>query len=536
MPASASGLSALPRAAFAFHDLEVHAGARRLLGPLDLDVRRGECVGLVGESGSGKSLTAQALVGLLPAGLRMRGGLRVDGVDVAFGSPAHAALRGRKLAWMPQDPQATLHSLRRVGAQLRESLRVLQGLSANDAARAAFAWYERLGLPEPARIDRAYPHELSGGQRQRIALALALAGNPAVLVADEPTSALDPCRAAEMLALLDRLRAEDGLAVLLVSHDLPLVGAHAGRVAILHEGAIVEAGDTARVFAAPVHAFTRDLLARSGDDTFAPAADTAAATVLALDDVRIVHPGATTPAVAGATLRLARGQALAVVGESGSGKTSLGRAVLRLLRGRVDGRVTLDGEDWLAARGAHLRALRRRMGVVFQDPAASLDPRQRVADIVAEPLRIAGVDAATRRAAAARGLVEVGLDADALDRYPHQFSGGQRQRIALARALVAGPDLLVCDEAVSALDAVHRAGILALLAGLKRERGLALLFITHDLGAAQALAETIAVMQHGHIVEQGPTAIVLSTPSHPYTRALLAARPPPARYLGPANC
>jgi ABC-type glutathione transport system ATPase component len=536
MPALASGLSALPQPAFAFHGLEVHAGARRLLGPIDLDVRRGECVGLVGESGSGKSLTAQALVGLLPAGLQVRGGLRVAGVEVAFGSPAHAALRGRRLAWMPQDPQATLHPLRRIGAQLRESLRVLQALSSRDAARAAFAWYERLGLPEPARIDHAYPHELSGGQRQRVALALALAGNPAVLVADEPTSALDPCRAAEMLALLDRLRAEDGLAVLLVSHDLPLVGAHAGRVAILQAGAVVEHGDTARVFAAPEHAFTRALLARAGDDAGPPAADPDAPPVLALDAVRIVYPGAATPAVAGATLRLARGQALAVVGESGSGKTSLGRAVLRLLRGRVEGRVTLDGEDWLAARGAHLRALRRRMGVVFQDPAASLDPRQRVADLVAEPLRIAGVKAAERRTAAARGLLEVGLDAQALDRYPHQFSGGQRQRIALARALVAGPDLLVCDEAVSALDAVHRAGILALLARLKRERGLALLFITHDLDAARTLAESIAVMQHGHIVEQGATRAVLAAPAHPYTRDLLAARPAPARYLGPGNC
>ena len=517
--------------------LDVHAGATRLLGPLDLDVAAGECVGVIGESGSGKSLTAQALVGLLPGGLQARGALHVDGVDVGLGTRAQAALRGRRLAWMPQDPQASLHPLRRIGAQLAESIRVLRRLDRAQANAAMLDWLARLELPDPPRLARAYPHELSGGQRQRVGLALALAGGPALLIADEPTSALDPRLARDVLDLLARLRAETGMALLLVSHDLPLVGAYADRLAILQRGTCVETGATSAIFTTPVHDYTRSLLAAADAGATAPApVDDAAAPLLDMRGLHVAYPRAPRPAVANASLTLSRGRALAVVGESGSGKTSLGRAVLRLLRGRVGGTLTLDGEDLLAAEGGRLRALRRRIGVVFQDPYASLDPRQRIADIVGEPLRVAGIDAHSRRAAAARGLAEVGLDDAALDRYPHQFSGGQRQRIALARALAAGPELLVCDEAVSALDAVHRAGVLALLARLKRERGLALLFITHDLAAARALAETIAVMDGGRIVEQGDTATVLDAPTHPVTRALVAATPTlPPRYRGPGN-
>jgi ABC-type glutathione transport system ATPase component len=514
--------------------LTVSLGARQLLGPLDLELERGGCVGLIGESGSGKSLTVQALAGLLPPGLHAGGELSFDGHPVAWAGREHAALRGRRLAWMPQDPQASLHPLRRVGHQLSESLRILRSLSRGEAERESRSWFERVELPDIDRALRAYPHELSGGQRQRVGLALALAGDPAVLVADEPTSALDPRLAREVLDLLAGLRASRGLALLLVSHDLPLVGAYADRVAILRRGELVESGATAQVFASPRHEYTRALLA--ADAPRAPEPMPPGPTRLAVRDLEVRYPRASAPAVAGATLTLAAGQGLAIVGESGSGKTTLGRAVLRLLRGRVHGAIEVDGLDAGRAGGAALRALRRRVGVVFQDPYASLDPRLTAAEIVAEPLRIAGVGAADRRTAAAKGLAEVGLGPECLDRRPPAFSGGQRQRIAIARALVADPVLLVCDEAVSALDAIQRTEVLALLARLKRERGLALLFITHDFAAASALAEQVAVMLQGRVVEHGPTARVLAAPEHPHTRELLASRPASVRCSGQGNC
>jgi len=489
--------------------LEVQAGDRRLLGPLDLALEPGRCLALVGESGSGKSLTVAALLGLLPPGLLARGALRVDGTDVAPGSPAHAALRGRRIAWVPQDPLASLHPLRTVGDQLAESLRLLRGLGRHEAGREALALFERLQLPDPAAIAHRYPHQLSGGQRQRVLIALALAGRPSVLLADEPTSALDPHLTREALALLDDLRRDLGLALLLVSHDLPLVAGHADRVLVLQRGLPVETGDTAAVFAAPAHAYTRELLA--ADRLPAPGPAAPGPRLLALEQVSVHYPGSPRPAVAGIDLDLRRGECLALLGESGSGKSSLGRALLRLARSGVGGRISFDGEDLLAAGRGRLRALRRRLGVVFQDPFASLDPRMRVGEIVAEPLRIHGLaDRAGRAARAGELLAAVGLDPALAARWPHQLSGGQRQRVAIARALATDPELLLCDEAVSALDAQHRAGILALLGRLVRERGLALLFITHDHAAARALAQRCAVLDQGRLVAVGPTPEVLA--------------------------
>jgi ABC-type glutathione transport system ATPase component len=381
----------------------------------------------------------------------------------------------------------------------------------------------QLELPEPQLLLQRYPHQLSGGQRQRVILALALAGEPQLLIADEPTSALDSRLAKESLDLLDRLRRQRGLAVLLISHDLPMVGAYVQRVLILQKGRVVESGATAEVFAAPRHEYTRMLLA--ADQLPVAAVHAPGKELLEVRDLHIRYPRMRRDAVANANFDLRRGECLAVVGESGSGKTSLGRALLRLLRRGVRGRISLDGEDIQIATRMQLRALRRRVGIVFQDPQASLDPRQRVADIVAEPLRIEGEpDADRRRQRALALLAQVGLDAGLIDRYPHTLSGGQRQRVAIARALASAPDLLICDEALSALDAQHRAGILGLLVELKRERGLALLFITHDLHAAAALAERIAVMHEGSIIEQGPTAVLLASPEQPYTRLLLASR------------
>jgi ABC-type glutathione transport system ATPase component len=507
-------------------DLTVHVrdndGA--LLGPLEFSVAAGECLGLIGESGSGKSLTALSLIGLLPSGLRGHGRMHWQERSFDLQGPEICRLRGRDIAWLPQDPLAALHPLRRVGDQLRESLRVLRGLSTADARREAVALFEQLELPEPAVLLRRYPHQLSGGQRQRVSLALALSGQPSVLIADEPTSALDTRLAKEMLELLDRLRRERGLALLLISHDLPMVGAYAQRVLILQKGRAVESGATAAVFAAPAHACTQALLA--ADQLPAAVNIAPGKSLLEVRDLHVRYPRATRAAVAAANFDLRRGECLAVVGESGSGKTSLGRALLRLLRQGVSGRISLDGADLQTATRLELRSLRRRAGIVFQDPQASLDPRQRAAEIIAEPLRIEGEnDVGRRRQQALTLLTQVGLDASLLDRYPHQLSGGQRQRVAIARALASHPQLLICDEAISALDAQHRAGILALLAMLKREHGLALLFITHDLNAAAALADRIAVMYEGRIIEQGSAAKVLAQPEQQYTRLLLAARP-----------
>jgi peptide/nickel transport system ATP-binding protein len=513
----------------ALEAVEVHAGARRLLGPVSLELVAGECIGLVGESGSGKSLTVQALLGLLPGGLHATGRLREGTTAFAPGTPAHVALRGRVIGWVPQDPLASLHPLRRVGAQLVETLRVVRRLDRATARAEAIALLERVHLPAPAAALDRFPHEFSGGQRQRIAIALALATAPRVLVADEPTSALDARIARDILDLLDGLRRETGLAVLLVSHDLPLVGAYAQRVHVLRGGEVVEHGPTTHVFAAPSHPYTGELLAADAAAPMAVPTGTREP-VLQARGLRLRYPRAARDALDGIDLDLRRGEGLALVGESGSGKSSLGRVLLRLARGaRGEVRFHPRGGapvDLLALDGSSLRTLRPQLGVVFQDPYASLDPRLRIVDVVGEPLRLRGMAAAARREMVATLLGDVGLHPDALDRHPHQFSGGQRQRIAIARALAGDPELLVCDEAVSALDAHHRGAILALLARLKAERDLALLFITHDLAAAAAVAERIVVLEDGRVVEQGPVADVLAAPSHPHTRALVAARPP----------
>ncbi|MGY3266563.1 ATP-binding cassette domain-containing protein [Lysobacter sp. HA35] len=511
-------------------DLDVRAGERRLLALPQLELRAGECTALVGESGSGKSLTVQSLLALLPHGLHARGTLTFDGRDIALDSTAHRALAGHGLAWVPQDPLASLHPLKRVGAQLVETLRAVRGLSSRDASIEARALLDRVQVPEPDAASRRYPHEFSGGQRQRIAIALALATRPRVLVADEPTSALDARIARDVLRLLDSLRRDDGLAVLLVSHDLPLVAAHAQHVLVLKRGELVESGAARDVLEWPTHPYTRELVAsETAGDVDAVGDATSPDIVLEARDLRLRYPGAPRDALDGVDLVLHRGEALALVGESGSGKSSLGRALLRLVR-NARGEVRLHHQgvahDLLRLSPRELREVRRAIGVVFQDPYASLDPRMRVVDLVTEPLRLFGErDAPTLREHAVALLHDVGLDASMLDRHPRQFSGGQRQRIAIARALANNPALLLCDEAVSALDAHHRLSILNLLDRLKRERRLSLLFITHDLAGASRVAERIAVMEQGRIVEIGATRDVLASPQHAHTRALLDARP-----------
>jgi peptide/nickel transport system ATP-binding protein len=494
------------------------------LGPLDFDIAAGECLALVGPSGSGKSLTAASLLGLLPARARVGGELHFDGdrFELALRSPA--PLRGHGLVWMPQDALAALHPLRGVGDQLDEMLRRHQPGPRAQRERDAQRCLRRAGLEADARLLRSPPHRLSGGQRQRMLLALCLACRPRLLIADEPTSALDALRAAEVMATFDRLRA-DGLALLLISHDLGAVARHAERVLVLEAGHAVECAPTLQLFAAPQSATAQRLLAaqRLPAPPPAQAQAPAGAPLLQVASLRLRYPRAARDAVDVPALAIHRGEALALVGESGSGKSSLGRCVLRLLDPAPGARIAFAGHEIGNASQGALRSLRPRLQAVFQDPFASLDPRQRVADIVTETLRVQGIPRAQREARAGELLGEVGLPPEAGARYPHQFSGGQRQRIAIARALASAPDLVVCDEAVSALDAEIQAQILALLARLSAQRGLSLLFITHDLRAAAALCERTAVMQEGRIVECAPTAQLLATPEHAYTQALLGA-------------
>jgi peptide/nickel transport system ATP-binding protein len=513
------------RRVFSLENLQVHLSKQTepLLGPLSLHCAESECLGLVGESGSGKSLTALSLLGLLPPGLQASGKLQLFGEEIIFNSAKHLALLGRAIAWMPQDASAALHPLRTAGDQLCESIRVLQNINVGAAKQAALELFHQLELPDPDQLQHRYPHQLSGGQRQRVLLAIALAGKPKILIADEPTSALDPRLAREALELLDVLRKKLQLAILLISHDLPLLGNYAQRVMVLQQGKIVESGSVEQIFRHAQHVYTQELLAAG--HLPAPSPHSIGDSILKVDQLCIRYPRAKINAVEQAAFELNRGECLVILGESGSGKSSLGRACLRLIQHGVYGSVKLDGEDILRASGQRLRTLRRRMGVVFQDPAASLNPRKKIIDIIGEPLRIqTGMTAQQRRARVIELLQQVGMEHGALERYRHQFSGGQQQRIAIARALAMSPDILICDEAVSALDAHHRAEIVSLLGNIVKTRGLAMVFITHDIACAKALADQVLIMDQGRVLEQGAASIIWQLPKHPVTRALLAVR------------
>lgn len=530
-------------------DLHVrHAGAARpALDGLSLAVEAGEVYAVVGESGSGKSTLAQALVGLLPASAEIAGRLRLGLDEVAAGDRAALARwRGRRIGLAFQDALASLHPMRAVGDQLDEVL-VHRDPGLDRAARraAAHRLAAEVGLEDPATLLARHPHRLSGGQRQRVGIALALAGRPAVLVADEVTSALDPPRAAAIASLLRRL-AGSGLAVVAIAHDLDRIGAIADRLIVLRRGAIVESGPARACLSRPASAYLRNLLASrprldanpprlpvAGPDEapVEPAAPPASPEaepgppVLSARGLSVRH--GTTPALDGITFDLSSGEVLGIVGPSGCGKSTLARALLRLDRASA-GAITIAGRDLLAAGGAALADLRRRIGLVFQDPAASLDPRLPAWRAIAEPLVVAGRgDAAAHRRRALELLDEVGLDAGFADRRPHELSGGQQQRVAIARALALSPPILVCDEAVSALDVGVQAGILNLLRDQCERRGLGVLFISHDLAAVRFVADRVLVLDAGRVAEAGPVAEILTRPRHPASRALLAATPPP---------
>ena len=515
--------------------LGVRFGAKAVVDDVSFAVARGEKFALVGESGSGKSVTALSVLRLV-AGATTTGEIRFDGSDLLPRSEREMeALRGKRIGMIFQEPMTALNPLHTVGRQIAEMLQLHEGLAAKPALARAVELLARTGIPEPARRVHAFPHQLSGGQRQRAMIAMALACRPELLICDEPTTALDVTVQAQILALLDELQAEMGMALLFITHDLNLVRRFTHRVGVMERGRLVETGATAEVFAAPRHAYTQRLLASRPQRAVQPLpAD--APVLLQADGVQVGFAQRsgwfghrTVLAVQGATLALRRGETLGIVGESGSGKTTLGMALLALQR-LAGGTVALDGRRIDNADRATLRAMRRRMQVVFQDPFASLSPRLTVGRIVGEGLQLhrPELDAAARERRVLDVLDEVGLSerhgvADVLHRYPHEFSGGQRQRIAIARAVVLQPEVLVLDEPTSALDVSVQQHVLALLADLQRRHALSYVFISHDLAVVRAMAHRVMVMQGGRVVEEGEAEALFAAPREPYTRELLAA-------------
>jgi peptide/nickel transport system ATP-binding protein len=515
--------------------LPVGSDRSHALYDLSLSVEAGEMLCVVGESGSGKSMLASALMRLLPPGLAVeRGAIRFAGIDLAaLDAKAMRDLRGVDISMVFQEPMSALNPLLRIGVQIDETLRAHGVRSAVLRRQRVLELLGYVGLPAPQHLYRRFPFQLSGGQRQRVAIAMALAFSPKLLIADEPTSALDVTTQAQILELLQRIRREQGMAVLFITHDLGLVQAIADRVLVLEKGQVVEQGPASRVLRAPAQAYTRALLAAAqGTATPRPLTEDAPV-VLAAQHLhktfrqrhgwRLLH----TAALSDVNLALARGQSLGVVGESGSGKTTLGRSLVRLLR-PDSGQLQWHAEEVAGLAQRHLRPLRKRVQMIFQDPVASLNPRHTVAEILMAGPLAHGTNRAQARARAEQVLEWVGLPIEALERYPQAFSGGQRQRIGIARALALQPQVLIADECVSALDALIQVQILDLLEGLQRRLGLSIVFITHDLRAAARLCDHLLVMQHGQVVEQGTTAQVLQAPRHAYTRTLLASLPGPA--------
>ncbi|MCA0175106.1 MAG: dipeptide ABC transporter ATP-binding protein [Proteobacteria bacterium] len=600
-------------------DLDAEVGTVHAIDGMRLDIRKGETLALVGESGCGKSMTALALMRLLPEnGAIVEGDVRVDGQDVlALPERQMRSVRGGRVGMIFQEPSTSLNPVLKVGQQMLETIYAHTPLRGTAAREKAIDWLRKVGIPEPERRFDDYPFRMSGGQKQRVMIAMTLAGEPDYIVADEPTTALDVTIQAQVLDLLKQLQAEHGLGLLLITHDLAVVSGMAHRVALMYAGQIIETASAKDFFSAPLHPYAEALLGALPDaalrgkalaaipgtvppltQTFAgcrfaprceratdwchghapelwpqPGSDRAVRCWLhAPEPVAAMQAAtpATAPAPApapaagaqvgnvllsvqnlavrfpirkgilqrtvghfnavdGVSYDVRRGQTLALVGESGCGKTTTGKAIVQLLRGvaTIEGQAVMNGRDLFTLQGAELQTARREVQIIFQDPFSSLNPRMRVQELLEEGLRALqpDLDDSARRARIERLADQVGLRKDALGRYPHEFSGGQRQRIAIARALAVQPQLIVCDEPTSALDVSVQAQILNLLRELQTELGLAYLFITHNIGVVEYIADHVAVMQAGKIVEQGPSVDVLSHPREAYTQKLIDSVP-----------
>jgi peptide/nickel transport system ATP-binding protein len=502
---------------------------------VSLDLRPGKIVCVVGESGSGKSMCAHALMGLLPDTVSVTSGeIQFEGRDLLkLNDDGWRDLRGRRLAMIFQEPMTALNPLMRIGDQMAEMFEAHGMLTPRERRARALSLAREVGLPDPERIVRAYPHQLSGGQRQRAMIAMALALEPAVLVADEPTTALDVTTQAQILKLIRNLQRNRNMAVMFITHDFGVVADIADQVVVLRHGKVVEEGPAATVFNEPQHDYTKALLAAV--PTMDPPArellddQARAVEVIGLDKTYVTSGGwfredRRVDAARQVNFNILKGETLGLVGESGSGKSSVARLVMRLIQADR-GTVRIGETDLTSLSGRALRAERHRIQMIFQDPFASLNPRRKVGHIIADGPIAAGTDPKVAFDRARDLLKMVGLDAGALERYPHEFSGGQRQRIGIARALALEPEIIVADEAVSALDVSVQAQVLRLLEDLKARLGLSMLFITHDLRVAAQICDRIAVMQRGAIVELKPTAQLFAAPEHAYTRELLAAVP-----------
>jgi microcin C transport system ATP-binding protein len=502
---------------------------------VSLSLDRGETLALVGESGSGKSVTALSILQLLPYPLAAHGAessICFAGEELVGAAPGQLRqVRGNRIAMVFQEPMTSLNPLHTIERQIGETLIVHKRMAPAASRERTLELLRLVDLPDAESRLGAYPHQLSGGQRQRVMIAMAIANEPDMLIADEPTTALDVTIQAHILQLLKDLRDHFGMSLLLITHDLTIVRKMADQVCIMTGGEIVEAGPTAAIFTGPRHPYTQRLLAAEPRGRAAPT-DPSAPELIAAEDVKVWFPirsgvlrrvRGNVKAVDGVSLAVRKGTTLGVVGESGSGKTTLGLALLRLIE--AEGEIRFAQRDIAALGQRRLRPLRREMQVVFQDPFSSLSPRLSVAQIVEEGLKVhrLAANAAERRRLIDTALVEVGLDPEAAERYPHEFSGGQRQRIAIARALVVKPRFVVLDEPTSALDMSVQAQIVELLRELQSRHGLAYLFISHDLRVVRALAHEILVMKDGQIVEAGSTERVMNAPEHPYTRALMTA-------------
>ena len=528
---------------------------------ISFEIPRNTTVALVGESGSGKSVSSLALMGLLPrdtAIVDSHAKLEFEGRDLlAMSAAERRALCGKEISMIFQEPMTSLNPVFTVGYQIAEVLRLHMGMDAKAARARAIALLEEVGLPEPARRIDAYPSQLSGGQQQRVMIAMAIACEPKLLIADEPTTALDVTIQKQIIDLIDRLRKKHRMSVLFITHDLALVAEIAERVIVMRHGEIREMGETRRIFADPQDAYTKallhcrpsldsrpyrlpviaDYLGENGKVEARPERERGLKgneeIVLEVRDLgksfysREGWFGRREfRAVDGVSFRLARGKTLGVVGESGSGKTTVGLTLMRLHEA-TRGQALFEGKDILAMSAREFLPYKRRIQIVFQNPYASLNPRFTVGEILLEPMRIHGIgqDDAERIGTVLQLLQKVGLPAEAFGRYPHEFSGGQRQRIAIARCLTMKPEILVCDESVSALDVSVQAQVLNLLQDLQDEFGLSYIFISHDLAVVKYIADEVMVMNQGKVVEMGNADLLYRNPTHPYTRTLLGAIP-----------
>ncbi|MEM6971875.1 MAG: ABC transporter ATP-binding protein [Pseudomonadota bacterium] len=512
-------------------------------------LRPGETLALVGESGSGKTLTGKAILGLLPSVAKITSGRAImalpDGEKdlMALDRKALRKVRGTQVSMIFQEPLSAFSPLHTTGRQISEVLRV-HGVGAREARARTIQTLADVGCPDPERVYRAYPFELSGGLRQRAMIAMAMVGEPSLVIADEPTTALDVTTQAVVLDLLQRLAEERGLSVIMITHDLGVVATIADRVAVMRHGEVVERGPVDAVLQTPLHAYTRRLIAAAPQvpDVCAIHRAPANDVILRVDALSKTYPprarmfgeaGEPVRAVAGVSFAMERGETVAVVGESGSGKSTVAKLILRAETPDPGARISFcprggAEQDVAGMDRASLTAFRRQAQMIFQDPFGALSPRMNVADIVTEPLSVHRVgNRAARIERAAALLDKVGMPREALWRYPHAFSGGQRQRIAIARSLTLEPELLVLDEPTSALDVSVQADVLRLLDQLKTDLGLSYLFISHDLAVVAAIADRVMVMRRGRVVEQGPTDAIFNDPKHPYTRALIAASPEP---------